>query len=49
LKARGGVRTLVIDGNAFHAILYDRPQVAVSVLKRMSARVRELNEKFKAV
>jgi len=48
LKARGGVRTLVIRGDEFHSILYDRPQVAVSVLKRMSSRVRELNEKFGA-
>lgn len=48
LKARGGVRTLVIDGEAFKAILYDRPQVAVSVLRRMSTRVRELNEKVGA-
>lgn len=48
LKARGGVRTLVIDGDAFTAILLDRPQVAVSVLRRMSTRVRELNEKIGA-
>lgn len=48
LKARGGVRTLVIDGDAFHVILLDRPQVAVSVLQRMSTRVRELNEKIGA-
>ena len=46
LRARGGVRTLVIDGDAFHTILLDRPQVAVSVLRRMSTRVRELNEKI---
>ncbi len=48
LKAHGGVRTLVISGDTFHTILLDRPQVAVSVLKRMSTRVRELNEKFGA-
>ena len=48
LRARGGVRTLVIDGDAFHGILLDRPQVAVSVLRRMSTRVRELNEKIGA-
>ena len=48
LRARGGVRTLVIDGDAFHSILLDRPQVAVSVLRRMSTRVRELNEKIGA-
>ena len=45
LKANGDVRVLVIDGDAFHAILHDRPEVAVSVLKHMSTRVRELNEK----
>ena len=48
LRARGGVRTLVIDGDEFHSILLDRPQVAVSVLRRMSSRVRELNEKIGA-
>jgi HEAT repeat protein len=48
LRARGGVRTLVIDGDAFQTILLDRPQVAVSVLRRMSTRVRELNEKIGA-
>ena len=48
LRARGGVRTLVIDGAAFHGILLDRPQVAVSVLRRMSTKVRELNEKIGA-
>jgi len=48
LKARGGVRTLVIDGDAFNVILQDRPQVAVAVLRHMSARVRMLNEKFGA-
>jgi hypothetical protein len=48
LRAHGGVRTLVIEGDAFHTILLDRPQVAVSVLRRMSTRVRELNEKIGA-
>jgi CRP-like cAMP-binding protein len=48
LRARGGVRTLVIDGDAFNAILLDRPQVAVAVLRRMSTRVRELNERIGA-
>jgi len=46
LKARGNVRVLVIDGEAFHAILFDRPEVAVAVLRNMSARVRELNAKI---
>jgi HEAT repeat protein len=45
LKARGDVRVLIIDGDAFNTILHDRPQVAVSVLKHMSTRVRELNER----
>lgn len=48
LRAKGGVRTLVIDGDSFNTILLDRPQVAVSVLRRMSQRVRELNEKVGA-
>jgi HEAT repeat protein len=48
LRARGGVRTLVIDGNSFQTILLDRPQVAVSVMRRMSTRIRELNEKIGA-
>lgn len=45
LKAHGDVRVLVIDGDAFNTILHDRPEVAVSVLRHMSTRVRELNEK----
>jgi len=48
LKAIGEVRVLVIDGAAFNAILLDRPQVAVSVLRKMSARLRELNLKVGA-
>ena len=48
LRAKGGVRTLVIDGDSFNTILLDRPQVTVSVLRRMSKRVRELNEKVGA-
>jgi len=45
LKAHGDVRVLVIDGDAFNTILHDRPEVAISVLRHMSTRVRELNEK----
>ena len=45
LKAHGDVRVLVIDGDAFKTILLDRPEVAVSVLRHMSTRIRELNEK----
>jgi HEAT repeat protein len=48
LKANGDVRVLAIDGNAFTSILLDRPEVAVSVLRHMSSRVRELNEKVGA-
>jgi len=48
LKAKGNVRVLVIDGDAFHAILFDRPEVAVAVLRNMSTRVRELNEMIRA-
>jgi hypothetical protein len=45
LKASGEVRVLIIEGAAFTAILLDRPEVAVSVLRHMSSRVRQLNEK----
>ncbi len=45
LRALNEVRLLSIEGDAFNMILLDRPEVAVSVLRNMSARVRELNEK----
>ncbi len=48
MKAIGDVRVLALDGAAFDAILLDRPQVAVSVLRNMSSRVRELNAKVGA-
>jgi len=48
LKANGDARVLVIDGNAFTAILLDRPEVAVSVLKIMSSRLRDLNARISA-
>ncbi|HET9587723.1 MAG TPA: HEAT repeat domain-containing protein [Anaerolineales bacterium] len=44
LRAQGDVRVLVIDGEAFKAILMTRPEVAISVLQHMSTRVRQLNE-----
>ena len=44
LKAHSDVRVLTIEGDAFTTILLDRPEVAVSVLKHMSSRVRDLNE-----
>ena len=48
LKAHGDVRVLVINGDAFNSILFDRPEVAVAVLRKMSTRVRELNAKIAA-
>ncbi|HLO29956.1 MAG TPA: Npt1/Npt2 family nucleotide transporter [Anaerolineales bacterium] len=45
LRASGDVRVLVIEGEEFTAILFDRPEVAVSVLRHVSNRVRQLNEK----
>jgi CRP-like cAMP-binding protein len=35
---------LVIEGEAFKTILMDRPEVAISVLRHMSTRVRQLNQ-----
>ena len=43
LKANGDARVLGIEGNAFKAILLDRPEVAIAVLRNMSSRLRELN------
>jgi len=48
LRANGDARVLVIDGEEFNAILLDRPEVAVAVLRNMSSRVRELNAKIGA-
>jgi CRP/FNR family transcriptional regulator/CRP/FNR family cyclic AMP-dependent transcriptional regulator len=45
LRALHEVRVLSIEGDAFNTILLDRPEVAISVLRNMSARLRELNEK----
>jgi len=45
LQATGDVRVLAIEGEAFTTILLDRPEVAVSVLRHMSKRVRDLKEK----
>jgi len=45
LRALSEVRILSIEGDAFNNILLDRPEVAIAVLRNMSARVRELNEK----
>ncbi|HLA06825.1 MAG TPA: HEAT repeat domain-containing protein [Anaerolineales bacterium] len=49
LRASGEVRALVIDGESFNAILLDRPEVSVSVLRYMSGRVRQLSEKIGGV
>lgn len=48
LRALNQVRILSIEGDAFNMIMLDRPEVAISVLKSMSARVRDLNEKVGA-
>jgi CRP-like cAMP-binding protein len=48
LRAVNDVRVLSIDGDAFKSILLDRPEVAVSVLRHMSARIRSLNERVGA-
>jgi HEAT repeat protein/ATP/ADP translocase len=43
LRAQEDVRVLIIEGEAFKAILMDRPEVAISVLQHMSTRVRQLS------
>jgi HEAT repeat protein/ATP/ADP translocase len=45
LQADGNVRMLVLDGEAFKSILLDRPEVSVAVLRHLSSRIRELNER----
>lgn len=47
LRAVDEVRVLTIDGDAFKSILMDRPEVAIAVLKSMSSRVRDLNERVR--
>jgi CRP-like cAMP-binding protein len=46
LRALKDVRVLSIEGDAFKSILLDRPEVAVSALRNMSARIRALNERI---
>ncbi len=41
MQAQGELRVLVIDGEAFNAILHDRPNVAISVMRTLSRRLRE--------
>jgi HEAT repeat protein len=42
VRAHGDVRVLVIDGDAFNAILRDRQNVAISVMRTLSRRLREM-------
>jgi CRP-like cAMP-binding protein len=42
VRAQGDVRALVIDGDAFNAILRDRQNVAISVMRTLSRRLREM-------
>jgi hypothetical protein len=49
LRAKTPVRVLVIEGEAFNTILLDRPEVAVTVLRYMSTRMRELNDRVGAL
>jgi CRP-like cAMP-binding protein len=42
LRAQGDVRALVIEGGAFNAILRDRQAVAISVMRTLSRRLREM-------
>jgi HEAT repeat protein len=42
LRALGELRVLVIDGEAFTAILRDRPEVSISMMKTLSRRLREM-------
>ena len=43
LRALGELRVLVIDAESFNAILRDRPEVSISVLRTVSRRLRELS------
>ncbi len=42
VRAEGDVRALVIDAKAFKAILRDRPEVSLAVLRALSRRLREI-------
>lgn len=44
IRAHTPVRALVIDGDPFKAILRDRPEVALTVLRGLSQRIRRANE-----
>jgi HEAT repeat protein len=41
VRAAGEVRALVLDGDTFKAILRDRPEVSLAVLRGLSRRLRE--------
>jgi HEAT repeat protein len=43
VQVEGEARALVIDENAFKAILRDRPEVALAVLRALSRRLREMS------
>ena len=42
LRAQGELRVLVIDAEAFNAIVRDRQEVAFSVMRTLSRRLREM-------
>jgi HEAT repeat protein len=48
VRAEGEVRALVIDGDAFKAILRDRPEVSLAVLRGVSRRLRELGTRVES-
>lgn len=43
VQVEGEARALVIDENAFKAILRDRPEVSLAVLRALSSRLREMS------
>ncbi len=48
VRAEGEVRALVIDADAFKAILRDRPEVSLAVLRGVSRRLRELGTRVES-
>ena len=42
LRALGELRVLVIDSESFTTILYERPEVSISMMKTLSRRLREM-------
>jgi CRP-like cAMP-binding protein len=43
VSAVGDTRTLVISADTFKAILRDRPEVALAVMRSLSRRLREVH------